>query len=48
MIDHNEGGYVIPSFAPVIDGLAANVKGDLPGKTGLPFNAYFFTDISLG
>jgi peptide/nickel transport system substrate-binding protein len=46
-IDYNDGGYLIPSFAPVIDGLSPNVKGDQPGATGLPFNGYFFTDISL-
>lgn len=38
--DYDEGGYIVPLFPPVIDGVAANVVGVEPTKTGAPLNNY--------
>jgi peptide/nickel transport system substrate-binding protein len=40
-IDYNEGGYIIPFFAPSIDGYAPNVVGPVPNKIG-PLSGGFF------
>lgn len=37
-IDYNTGGYIIPCFTPIIEGLSNNVHGDKPSKSGLSFN----------
>lgn len=39
-IDYDDGGYIIPLFPPVIDGVAAKVHGVAPTKTGAPLNNY--------
>ncbi len=39
-IDHDDGGYIIPLFPPVIDGVASHVNGIEPAKTGAPLNNY--------
>jgi hypothetical protein len=38
MIDWSRGGYIIPSFPPVIEGYAAKVGGTVESRTGQPFN----------
>jgi peptide/nickel transport system substrate-binding protein len=43
-IEHDDGGYVFPIFAPVVDACAASVHGLTPGLSGLPFNGYHLTD----
>ena len=35
-LDHSDGGYIIPFFPPVIDGVAANVHGVHAPRTGAP------------
>ncbi len=42
LVDWHSGGYIIPYFPPVIDGLAKRVQGDQPSKTGLSLNNYDF------
>ncbi|MGC0367255.1 peptide/nickel transport system substrate-binding protein [Rhodococcus sp. 27YEA15] len=42
MIDYTEGGYIIPFFPPVFDGLASNVHGAVESKTGGSFNNWDF------
>jgi peptide/nickel transport system substrate-binding protein len=37
-IDYDTGGYIIPCFAPIIDGLSSKLRGDKTSKSGLPFN----------
>ena len=37
-IDYDTGGYIIPCFAPVIDGMSSKLRGDKKSKSGLPFN----------
>jgi peptide/nickel transport system substrate-binding protein len=37
-IDYDTGGYIIPCFTPLIEGLATKVHGDKPSKSGLSFN----------
>jgi predicted dehydrogenase len=39
-IDYDQGGYIIPVFPPVIDGVASTVHGVEPTKTGAPLNNY--------
>jgi len=39
MIDHNEGGLIVPYFQPIIDATAANVHGVVPSRTGGSFNS---------
>ena len=46
-IDHERGGYIIPVFPPVIDGVAANVQGIEPTKTGAPLNNYDWRSVTL-
>jgi peptide/nickel transport system substrate-binding protein len=36
MIDYTQGGYIIPYFAPMIDGHTKYVQGLVPCKTGFP------------
>jgi peptide/nickel transport system substrate-binding protein len=47
VIDYTQGGYIIPFFPPVIDGLGAHVHGFVPSKTGLSLNNYNFGEIWL-
>ena len=47
-IDYDDGGYIIPTFPPVIDGVAKNVSGVGPSKTGTPLNNYDWRQIWLG
>lgn len=42
LIDYEQGGYLIPFFAPTIDATAANVRGAYPSKTGLSFDKFNF------
>ena len=44
-IDFDDGGYIIPLFPPVIDGVAANVNGVEPAKTGAPLNNYNWREV---
>jgi peptide/nickel transport system substrate-binding protein len=37
-IDYDTGGYIIPCFTPLIEGLSTKVHGDKPSKSGLSFN----------
>lgn len=47
LIEHNEGGYIIPFFSPTIDATAKNVMGTKEGKTGVPFNQHDYTKVWL-
>jgi peptide/nickel transport system substrate-binding protein len=47
-LDYSNGGYIIPFFPPVIDGVAANVHGVHPTKTGAPLNNYDWRTIWIG
>ena len=47
-LDYSDGGYIIPLFPPVIDGVAANVHGVNPTKTGAPLNNYDWRTIWIG
>jgi len=47
-IDYSQGGYIIPFFPPVIDGVAANVHGVNPTKTGAPLNNYDWRTVWIG
>ena len=42
-IERDEGGYIVPIWAPVVDGHAATVQGLVAGRSGLPFNQFDFT-----
>lgn len=44
-IDHEEGGYIIPTFAPTIDACGKNVHGATAAKTGIPFGNYDFRSL---
>lgn len=44
---YDEGGYIIPNFAPVIDAHAANVNGAVEGSTGYSFHQGRFKDVWL-
>lgn len=48
LIDYSQGGYIIPFFPPVIDGVAANVHGVSPTKTGAPLNNYNWRTVWIG
>jgi peptide/nickel transport system substrate-binding protein len=37
-IDYDTGGYIIPCFQPIIDGMSSKLRGDKKTKSGLPFN----------
>jgi peptide/nickel transport system substrate-binding protein len=37
-IDYDTGGFIIPCFTPLIEGLSTKVHGDKPSKSGLSFN----------
>ena len=39
-ISYNNGGYIIPYFAPIIEAHAPNVHGDIPSKSGESFNRF--------
>jgi peptide/nickel transport system substrate-binding protein len=43
-IERDEGGYIVPLWAPVLDGYAASVHGLAAGVSGLSFNQFDFTD----
>jgi ABC-type transport system substrate-binding protein len=47
-IDYSEGGYIIPFFPPVIDGVAADVHGVSATKTGAPLNNYDWRTVWIG
>lgn len=47
-IDYTNGGYIIPFFPPVIDGVAANVHGVQPTRTGAPLNNYDWRTVWIG
>jgi len=47
-IDYSNGGYIIPFFPPVIDGVAANVHGVQATRTGAPLNNYDWRTIWIG
>ena len=47
-IDYDQGGYIIPVFPPVIDGVAAKVHGVEPTKTGAPLNNYNWRQVWVG
>ena len=40
MIDYTSGGYIIPNFAPVIDGYANDIHGVVPSRYGIPLGNY--------
>ncbi len=42
-IERDQGGYIVPIWAPVLDGHAASVHGLVAGCSGLPFNQFDFT-----
>jgi peptide/nickel transport system substrate-binding protein len=42
-IERDEGGYIVPLWAPVLDGYASSVHGLVAGVSGLPFNQFDFT-----
>jgi hypothetical protein len=47
-IDYSEGGYIIPFFPAVIDGVAADVHGVSATKTGAPLNNYDWRTVWIG
>ncbi len=47
-IDYDDGGYIIPLFPPVIDGVSSQVHGVEPTKTGAPLNNYDWRQIWIG
>ena len=47
-IDYDQGGYIIPLFPPVIDGVSSQVHGVEPTKTGAPLNNYDWRQIWIG
>jgi hypothetical protein len=47
-LDYSNGGYIIPFFPPVIDGVAANVHGVQATKTGAPLNNYDWRTVWIG
>jgi peptide/nickel transport system substrate-binding protein len=46
-IEYDEGGYIIPMFFPVIDGLAPNVRGVEPSVTGQALSTFQFQNFWL-
>jgi len=46
-IQYDEGGFILPFFAPVIDGFSPQVQGMVPSKTGSSFNMWSFQQLSL-
>jgi len=46
-IEHDEGGYIIPYFPPVIDGYGPNVNGLVESKSGAALNNYRFREMWL-
>jgi len=47
-IDYDDGGYIIPLFPPVIDGVSSQVHGVEPTKTGAPLNNYNWRQVWIG
>jgi peptide/nickel transport system substrate-binding protein len=47
-IDYTDGGYIIPVFPPVIDGVSSKVHGVEPTKTGAPLNNYDWRQVWVG
>lgn len=43
-IDYNEGGFIIPTFFPIIDAVSTNVGGVEPTVTAFPLRTYQFQD----
>jgi peptide/nickel transport system substrate-binding protein len=46
-IEYTDGPYIIPFFAPVIDGHSRHVQGAVPAKNGAPFNEFDFKSLWL-
>ncbi len=46
-IDYNDGGLIIPFFAPLIDVVAPSVRGALASKTGNSFDNFNFKVVSV-
>jgi hypothetical protein len=44
----DECPYIIPNFPPLIDALSKKVQGDVPSKTGNPFNNFDFKNMWFG
>ncbi|MHB8505785.1 MAG: ABC transporter substrate-binding protein [Acidimicrobiales bacterium] len=44
-IDYDQGGYIIPFFAPTIDGYASRVNGLQSSKTGISLNSFDFKQL---
>jgi peptide/nickel transport system substrate-binding protein len=42
LIDHDEGGLIIPYFPPVVDGYSPNLQGVIPSKIGASWNNFDF------
>jgi peptide/nickel transport system substrate-binding protein len=47
-IDYEQGGYIIPLFPPVIDGVSTKVHGVEATKTGAPLNNYDWRQLWIG
>jgi len=47
-IDYSDGGYIIPFFRPVIDGVAANVHEVQATRTGAPLKSYDWRTLWIG
>jgi peptide/nickel transport system substrate-binding protein len=48
LIDHNEGGLMIPFFPPVIDASSPNIMGTQESKIGAAWNNFDFKNYWLG
>jgi peptide/nickel transport system substrate-binding protein len=46
-IEWNEGGYIVPYYPWIVDGLQPKVHGVLPTRTGFPLNSFAFDSIWL-
>jgi peptide/nickel transport system substrate-binding protein len=44
-VDYTQGGYIIPYFPPVIDGVGKRVQGAHPSKAGFSLGNYGFKDM---
>lgn len=44
-IDYEQGGYIIPFFAPTIDGYSKRVNGLRASKTGISLNSFGFKQL---
>jgi peptide/nickel transport system substrate-binding protein len=46
-IEYNSGGYIIPNYAPVIDGFSSRVQGLTPTISGQPLHDYNLSHVWL-